>query len=68
VIARGRSQSSRDDPVEKFGQHQPLDRQAERYPGGMPLSLSDPWPDQVGAGCAVLEPILRRIEAHVLAA
>ena len=33
----------------------------------VPLSLST-LADQVGAGCAVLEPILRRIEAHVLAA
>jgi len=53
---------------EKFGQHQPLNRQAERYGReGVPLSLST-LADQVGAGCAVLEPILRRIEAHVLAA
>src|SRR5579863_2216639 len=52
---------------EKFGQHQPLNRQAERYAKeGVPLSLST-LADQVGAGCAVLEPILRRIEAHVLA-
>jgi len=53
---------------EKFGQHQPLNRQAERYAReGVPLSLST-LADQVGAGCAVLEPLLRRIEAHVLAA
>src|SRR5271165_6450139 len=53
---------------EKFGQHQPLNRQAERYTKeGVPLSLST-LADQVGAGCAVLEPILRRIEAHVFAA
>jgi hypothetical protein len=53
---------------EKFGQHQPLNRQDERYAKeGVPLSLST-LADQVGAGCAVLEPILRRIEAHVLAA
>lgn len=53
---------------EKFGQHQPLNRQAERYAReGVPLSLST-LADQVGAGCAVLEPILKRIEAHVLAA
>ena len=53
---------------EKFGQHQPLNRQAERYAReGVPLSLST-LADQVGAGCAVLEPILRRIEAHVFAA
>jgi transposase len=53
---------------EKFGQHQPLNRQAERYAKeGVPLSLST-LADQVGAGCAVLEPLLKRIEAHVLAA
>ena len=53
---------------EKFGQHQPPNRQAERYAKeGVPLSLST-LADQVGAGCAVLEPILRRIEAHVFAA
>src|SRR5580700_10212872 len=53
---------------EKFGQHQPLNRQAERYAKeGVPLSLST-LADQVGAGCAVLEPILRRIETHVFAA
>jgi transposase len=52
---------------EKFGQHQPLNRQAERYAReGVPLSLST-LADQVGAGCAVLEPILKRIEAHVFA-
>ena len=46
---------------EKFGQHQPLNRQAERYAReGVPLSLST-LADQVGAGCAVLEPILRRM-------
>ena len=53
---------------EKFGQHQPLNRQAERYGReGVPLRLST-LADQVGAGCAVLEPLLRRIEAHVFAA
>ena len=53
---------------EKFGQHQPLNRQAERYAGeGVPLSLST-LADQVGAGCAVLAPLLRRVEAHVFAA
>jgi transposase len=53
---------------EKFGQHQPLNRQAERYAReGVPLSLST-LADQVGAACAGLEPILRRIEAHVFAA
>ncbi|MDB5409456.1 MAG: transposase [Rhodospirillales bacterium] len=53
---------------EKFGQHQPLNRQAERYAReGVPLSLST-LADQVGACCAVLEPLIRRIEAHVFAA
>ena len=53
---------------EKYGQHQPLNRQAERYAKeGVPLSLST-LADQVGAGCAVLEPLLKRIEAHVFAA
>jgi transposase len=53
---------------EKFGQHQPLNRQAERYAReGVPLSLST-LADQVGAGCVVLEPIFKRLEAHVLAA
>jgi transposase len=53
---------------EKFGQHQPLNRQADRYTReGVPLSLST-LADQVGAGCAVLEPLLRHIEAHVFAA
>src|SRR5882672_1549998 len=53
---------------EKFGQHQPLNRQAERYTReGVPLSLST-LADQVGAGCAVLAPILKRFEAHVFAA
>jgi transposase len=53
---------------EKFGQHQPLHRQAERYAReGVTLSLST-LVDQVGAGAAALMPIYRRIEAHVLAA
>src|SRR3954451_3874322 len=41
---------------EKFGQHQPLNRQAERYAReGVPLSLST-LADQVGACVAVLAP------------
>jgi transposase len=52
---------------EKFGQHQPLNRQAERYAReGVPLSLST-LADQVGACAAVLRPIYQRIQAHVLA-
>src|SRR6476646_10352941 len=53
---------------EKYGQHQPLNRQAERYAReGVPLSLST-LADQVGGCCAVLAPLLRRVEAHVFAA
>src|SRR6202158_1007901 len=53
---------------EKYGQHQPLNRQAERYAReGVPLSLST-LADQVGACCAVLAPLLRRLEGHVFAA
>jgi transposase len=52
----------------KFGQHQPLNRQAERYAReGVPLSLST-LADQVGACCAVLAPPLTRLQAHVFAA
>jgi transposase len=52
---------------EKYGQHQPLNRQAERYAReGVPLSLST-LADQVG-GCAVLlRPLYELIRAHVLA-
>ena len=53
---------------EKFGQHQPLNRQAERFAReGVPLSLST-LADQVGAATSALMPLYRRIEAHVLAA
>jgi transposase len=53
---------------EKFGQHQPLNRQSERYRReGIDLSLST-LADQVGACAAVLQPLHRLIEAHVLAA
>jgi transposase len=53
---------------EKFGQHQPLNRQVERYAlEGMPIRLSTAA-DAVGAGFAVLEPLLRLVEAHVMAA
>ena len=53
---------------EKFGQHQPLNRQAERYAlEGVPLSLST-LADQVGACTYVLRPLFERLEAHVLAA
>jgi transposase len=53
---------------EKFGQHQPLNRQVERYAlEGVPISLSTAA-DAVGASCAVLEPLLRLVESHVIAA
>jgi transposase len=53
---------------EKFGQHQPLNRQAGRYAlEGVPISLST-MADAVGSSCAVLEPVLRLVEAHVMAA
>jgi len=53
---------------EKYGQHQPLNRQAERYAReGVPLSLST-LADQVGTCCVVLAPLIERIEAHVFAA
>ncbi len=53
---------------EKFGQHQPLNRQAERYAlEGVPISLST-MADAVESSCAALDPVLRLVEAHVLAA
>jgi transposase len=53
---------------EKFGQHQPLNRQSERYGlEGVPIALST-MADAVGSVCTALEPLLRRVEAHVMAA
>jgi transposase len=53
---------------EKFGQHQPLNRQAERYAReGVELSLST-LADQVGACAAALAPLHALIEAHVMGA
>jgi transposase len=53
---------------EKFGQHQPLNRQAERYAlEGVPIALST-MADAVGSVCHVLDPLWRLIEAHVMAA
>jgi transposase len=53
---------------EKFGQHQPLNRQAERYTReGVPISLST-LADQVGACTMALRPIFERLEAYVLTA
>src|SRR5882757_11578113 len=53
---------------EKFGQHQPLNRQSERYRReGIDLSLST-LADQVGACAAALQPLDALIERHVLEA
>ena len=53
---------------EKFGQHQPLNRQRDRYAReGVDLSLST-LADQVGACVAALRPLTLLIRAHVLAA
>lgn len=53
---------------EKYGQHQPLNRQSERYAReGVDLSLST-LADQVGAVAALLKPLNSLIEAHVAAA
>ncbi|MHA6766184.1 IS66 family transposase [Sphingobium sp. MK2] len=53
---------------EKFGTHQPLNRQRDRYAReGVELSLST-LADQIGACAAVLRPLYLLIEAHVLAA
>jgi len=53
---------------EKFGQHQPLNRQSSRYAReGIDLSVST-LADQVAICTAVLQPLHALIEAHVLAA
>jgi transposase len=53
---------------EKYGQHQPLNRQAERFAReGVPLSVST-LADQVGAAAQALTPLHELIKAHVLAA
>jgi transposase len=53
---------------EKFGQHQPLNRQSDRYAReGIDLSVST-LADQVGACTAALAPLHALFEAHVLAA
>src|SRR6202045_4860985 len=53
---------------EKFGQHQPLNRQSERYAReGVDLSLST-LADLVGACMSALQPLHALIEAHVLGA
>src|SRR5579872_5046438 len=70
VIARGWAGASLLAMIlfEKFGQHQPLNRQAERYAlEGVPIALST-MADAVGSVCAVVDPLLRLVEAHVMAA
>lgn len=53
---------------EKYGQHQPLNHQAERYAReGVELSVST-LADQVGACAFALRPLHDLIEAHVMAA
>ena len=53
---------------EKYGQHQPLNRQRDRYAReGIDLSIST-LADQVGACAVALKPLHDLIEAHVLAA
>ena len=52
---------------EKYGQHQPLNRQSERYAReGVELSVST-LADQVGACAALLRPLYELIQAHVFA-
>ena len=70
VIARGWAGASLLAMIvfEKFGQHQPLNRQAERYAlEGVPMALST-MADAVGSVCTALDPLLRLVESHVMAA
>jgi transposase len=54
--------------VEKYANHQPLNRQSEHYAReGIELSVST-MADHVGACAAVLKPVYELIKAHVLAA
>jgi transposase len=53
---------------DKFGQHQPLNRQSQRFKcEGIALSVST-LADQVGAGAFAVRPIFELIEAYVLSA
>ncbi|MBB4398806.1 transposase [Bradyrhizobium sp. ERR14] len=53
---------------DKFGQHQPLNRQSQRFRcEGIDLSVST-LADQVGAGAFAVRPIFELIEAYVLSA
>lgn len=70
VIARGWAGASLLAMIvfEKFGQHQPLNRQAERYAlEGVPIALST-MADAVGSVCVALDPLLRLVETHVMTA
>ena len=70
VIPRGRIGASLLAMIlfEKYGTHQPLNRQSERYAReGVDLDLST-MADHVGAGAAVLAPLHELIRGHVLAA
>src|ERR1700677_925388 len=70
VIARGWAGASLLAMIvfEKFGQHQPLNRQAERYAlEGVPIALST-MADVVGSVCTALDPLLHLVESHVMSA
>ena len=70
VIPRGRVGASLRAMIlfEKYGAHQPLNRQSERYAReGVDLDLST-MADHVGTAAAVLAPLHELIRAHVLAA
>jgi transposase len=70
VIPRGRVGASLLAMIlfEKYGAHQPLNRQSERYAReGVDLDLST-MADHVGAAAAVLAPLHELIRGHVLAA
>ena len=70
VIPRGRIGASLLAMIlfEKYGCHQPLNRQSERYAReGVDLDVST-MADHVGAGAAALAPLHELIRSHVLAA
>src|SRR5579863_6358075 len=68
VVARGGPSLLAMILFEKFGQHQPLNRQCERFAReGVEISLSTAA-DMVGTAAGVLRPLHDLIEAHVLAA